>query len=330
MPRPCHSFPLLLVCALPLLAACTSTSSPAAACGPGPGNTLYVNSEAHVSGDGSSMDHAFRSISEAVSAASSGDRLCIDTGTYQEGAPINLGKDVHLVGVADEPPVLTGADLYTVVTVAADAEVTLENLVISDGAGTNGGGIYTEGSLTLINTTVAHNSALYGAGIFVGGGTLVLASGAKVSDNEATGNDGGWGGGVFVDLGRISMKAGSLVRDNDANKSGGGVYVFRDGTASFESGAVIEENRAMVNGGGFFNYGAADIRSQSTIVRNIAMQNGGGVWHGGTSLTLDGEVLVADNMAALGGGVYVVTGSAISGPDSGVAGNSPDDVFNQP
>ncbi|MDB9493757.1 DUF4347 domain-containing protein [Spirulina major CS-329] len=70
------------------------------------------------------------------------------------------------------------------------ASTTFQNIIITGGnagAGNNGGGIYSTGSVTLTNSTVSGNSAEYGGGIYVDNGSVTLTN-STVSGNSAEGS----------------------------------------------------------------------------------------------------------------------------------------------
>jgi len=60
-------------------------------------NTWYADSSVSVSGAGASWGTAFKTIAEAVTAASAGDVINI-RGEFDEGAAITLSKELHLIG----------------------------------------------------------------------------------------------------------------------------------------------------------------------------------------------------------------------------------------
>ena len=64
--------------------------------------TWYVDCNALVGGDGRTKQNAFRTITEAVEAASSGDTIRIATGTYKESVAVE--KD-RLSFIGEQPGV---------------------------------------------------------------------------------------------------------------------------------------------------------------------------------------------------------------------------------
>lgn len=106
--------------------------------------------------------------------------------------------------------------------------------VVGNSAG-SGGGIYVNGTLTLLNSTVANNTAsTAGAGVYVDyndGGCALTAS--TIADNTTVGTSygPGTGGGLEVDGGSAASLQGSLVAGNTASGAPADVVVDFPGTS---------------------------------------------------------------------------------------------------
>jgi len=98
-----------------------------------------------------------------------------------------------------------------------------------------GGGIYSDGTLTIINTTVNGNTAItpspeegYGGGIYTAGGTLTI-TGSTISFNFASLWGGGInGGGTITD----STISGNTAGGGDDHRPGQGGGIYGGGTIS--------------------------------------------------------------------------------------------------
>ena len=203
----------------------------------------------------------------------------------------------------------------------SDYDCTMNGGAISGNVATaSGGGIsYNASEGTLIvnsGAVVSNNTAIdgYGGGIYVSSATLTL-QGAKISDNTAE-----EGGGIYVEEGRFSMSSGE-VSGNTATGDGGGIYIsgFDNGNTYSLTGGTISNNTAT-NGGGL--YGGADFilgsaESSITITGNRATQDstqntglGGGIYvvKYADSYINDIDLIkftLSDNTATYGGGIYI-------------------------
>ena len=159
---------------------------------------------------------------------------------------------------------LDGGRLGSVLRIAADTTAVIERLTITNGSGSGGeyavcgGGIYSEGRLTLRQTRVVDNWARRGGGICIqspGASTAVLVLEASVvSDNTGFDDGGGLyagspGGDVAITI------SDSLLRSNTA-KYGGGLYAGSGGgdVALTISNSLLQDNTAHRTGGGIFAY----------------------------------------------------------------------------
>jgi hypothetical protein len=203
-----------------------------------------------------------------------------------------------------------------------------------------GGGIYSDGArpagLTLVDTIVRGNSAVFGGGVaarrvrlagttrvvgnvatYSGGG--VRATRLVMSDDSQVDRNTAWsgGGGVFViaPVHRVALRmAGSAAVDHNVVLSG------RGGGVECEKGAVVLDDRAHVahnaalgrsEGGGISasgKFAPVIMRGQSAVRGNTA-RDGGGIYQYGATLVLTDRATVAGNVVVRrGGGIATVKG----------------------
>ncbi|GJM09674.1 MAG: hypothetical protein DHS20C11_19500 [Lysobacteraceae bacterium] len=127
-----------------------------------------------------------------------------------------------------------------------------------------GGGIYSEGPLTLSRSSVDSNDAAFGGGIYMGTDALLLLTDSGLRGNDATADGAG--------INAINMIIeSSTIEGNDAARFGGGLYWRNDTASDFSAvtNATIAENSALEHGGGLYvsSGGTVEIRS-STIAYN--------------------------------------------------------------
>jgi hypothetical protein len=164
---------------------------------------FYVSPTGSDSNPGTSWAAAKQTIQPAIDAASAGDTVLVNDGTYALTAPITIASAIVLSSV-------NGASATIV-----DGQQGVRCVSITDtGAVLNG-------------FTVRNGRARIGAGIFCSFGTV---ENCIVSNNIATGNDNGdgQGGGIYVNNGNVRFcnvhnnTANSVVADQYFNTAGGG------------------------------------------------------------------------------------------------------------
>lgn len=184
----------------------------------------------------------------------------------------------------------------------------IANSLISDNVASNsGGGIYNNGAIEIVSSTLKANRAHWGGG-FYNNGEAILA-GVTILENTA--NEGAgifaatydWNGRILGDM-NISQ---SIIQSNVAETKGGGV--FNKSNLQLD-GTQLIGNRAQ-EGAGLFQDGTPyllatsrpDVRIQGSIFQdNLALQNGGGLHNYAGQLTME-DTQFLNNVAQKGGGL---------------------------
>jgi CSLREA domain-containing protein len=202
------------------------------------------------------------------------------------------------------------ADLIDrVLDVHSGTTVVINELTIQDGytVGIPGGGVYSEGDLTLNDSTVQSNTV---TGIFTNGGGIfsynnsLTLNHSYINDNHAPDGYGGgitiWGGDLICDE--------STFYFNDAGM-GGGLFILNVA----EEHARITRCDIRANyaeyGGGLYNAGATLIEN-SSFVNNFAYSYGGNMYNGrssGLGPTPDLAIVgteISYGSASEGGGIF--------------------------
>ncbi len=109
---------------------------------------------------------------------------------------------------------VSGSSISRVFFIQANANAAISNLTVTGGNAANsiGGGIFSDGTLTLNNSTVSGNSAIeYGAG----GGITIIGGTAVISNSTVTGNSALFGGGIFEE-GSSTEIVNTIIAGNTA------------------------------------------------------------------------------------------------------------------
>ncbi len=283
-------------------------------------NDLYVDVNAPncATGTGQPTD-PFCNINDALLVAQSGDTIHIAPGTYVEN--LVLGQDVNLIGTGGAPvTIVDGNQAGSVVTVQSSAVADITGLTLTNGKGSNGGGINGMGMVTLTSSTVSGNTATSkGGGIFSDFGLTVDR--CTVSGNAVVGgpspdshNVGGGGLNTYQSLVTITN---STISGNSSFKWGGGIF-FYYGTMSL-SNTTVTGNTAMSFGGGVFNYTFSQFpQVKNSIIAANAAPSSNDVWGVFTS---NGSNVIGDDSGAFG------FTDGIGGDQVGSAGSPLDPVL---
>ena len=150
----------------------------------------------------------------------------------------------------------------------------INNLIITNGNGGNGGAIVSNGGLTLNYCTISGNSASVDEGAIDNlSGTLT------VTNSTISGNSTAFNGGAIASYGTTTV-----------------------------TNSTIAGNSAPDNAGAIFNYGILTIRG-SAISNNSATQNNGGAILSYGSVTVTNSVISGNSSGSLGAGMFNVGGT---------------------
>lgn len=248
---------------------------------------------------------AYTKVSDAISAATSGDSIVLSPHTFKENNLV-INKNLKITGTSDTSGMSTiDAEMKNRAILINTGRVSIKDLVIKNGKMIDGagGGVCNYGSQILSfegNSKVINCSA---TGIFANGGgiystgRLDLTGNTMVSNNTATEE----GGGVYANSTFI-MSGFAKVTNNKADGSGGGVFSKANGGCSLTGFAEISNNEAKVAGGGLFGVGT--LQNQATIKNNKA-DMGGGVASFNDILFLRDTATISNNTANSGAGIWL-------------------------
>ena len=204
------------------------------------------------------------------------------------------------------------------------------NSAVVTGGGIQQGsnGSFNGGALTLIDNTVANNSATTGGGIRLGptSATPHTVTRSIISANEADrrgsiGNiPAGMGGGIYVDGGALQV-VDSTLEGNIARQSGGGIYQGGFSTPGFLiKGSTISNNSANTGGGLYASFSAT--LYLSTVTENIANTQGGGVFVNSGVLRLDNSIVANNDSLKTAGDIFNAKTTTVSAKNSLVGNNN--------
>ena len=181
-------------------------------------------------------DSGAGSLRQAILEAAPGDTINFDPSlagqTIALNSQINLEKDLTIDGSGLTPAVeVSGSLAMRVFYVASNSTVTLKSLALKNGrnySGSNGGAIYSDGNLTVINSTFINNASTGVGGAIYSNSTLDITGSTFVNNNALAGGAIYAGGGLFVNPETTRTIVNNTFVSNQAdgtNGLGGGVYI---------------------------------------------------------------------------------------------------------
>ncbi len=293
------------------------------------------------------------------SAGSGADTITLPAGTYtlsiagasedaNASGDLDVASNLTLNGAGADSTTIDGNQLDRVLHVAAGGALTLNNVTISNGktpnagaSSCNGGGVYSQGTLTLADSTVSGNATgtipgsngCSGGGLSLADNTTTTIRRSTISGNVTgdSGNTYGGDGGGIYNAGALTIED-SLIENNTTGSGvnfggyGGGVDNYgamtmtrctvRGNVTGNASGATGQGG----DGGAIYNYNYYDTTplsiSDSALSGNLTGNGsnskdgrGGGLYTGDTTPTLTNVTISGNRARGSGGGIYIWGGT---------------------
>ena len=274
-------------------------------------------------------DCSLREAVDAANARPGGDRVILPQGRYELTRSAPGFEDANLHGDLDVtagPLTIAhpGGGRATidangndrVLHVQSAAPTTLIGIGVTGGAVTSdGGGIRSDSSLTLVRSRVSGNVGDDGGGIDVDFGAGLLLRQSAVAGNQAATNAASNGGGINTgDPGTLVRLTRSTVSGNRALGDGGGIEGAGAEVRLIRS--TVAGNRTGEDGGGLHSANSGEIRIiASTISANRAEgggADGGGVYVDGPPVVIVNSTIAGNRATIFGGGIHAQDGADVS------------------
>ncbi len=195
----------------------------------------------------------------------------------------NTAGEVTIQGPGSNVLTINGGNDSADFTVAAGSKASISGLTITGGKNLYtdsfvygyGGGIENNGNLTISNSIITGNTAIWGGGIHsAGSGSYLNISSSTISDNS--------GGGILTY--GTAIVSDCTITGNSYDGWGGGIY---NGGTLTVTGTTLSGNSAKF-GGGICNFGSASV-TNSTLYNNYAtstLHDGGGEILNSSTITI--------------------------------------------
>lgn len=233
-----------------------------------------------------------------------------------------ITTDITIVGNGATITRDSAAAPFRLLFVDTMGNLTLEDVTLSNGLaslgepGDDGGAIYSLGSLTLVDSTLTANTANADGGGILSDGTLTIEGTSRIEGNAAADD----GGGIYAAGGTLTVTDATIAA-NSAGDQGGGI---RSVTCSvtLTNASLTGNNASSASGGGLYATSTALTIHGGTISGNVA-NTGGGLYltNSPSSAQIDGGVQIVNNSATSGGGLYLSEDGQAALTNVRVAGN---------
>ncbi|RLT41865.1 MAG: hypothetical protein DWI57_06355, partial [Chloroflexi bacterium] len=267
------------------------------------------------------------SIQAALDAATEGDLIKLDAGTYSTITERNGHRTVAYVektvtiqggycstdvpggvpisGIVDcdwehpfpdkYPAILNPGGAGRAMTIVGKATPEIFEIHLTGGDAEWGGGLF-----VLTSTAIISRVQIYANNAISGGGVFMQGAAALLWDTSVTTNTAEEGGGVYL----FQKAAATILSDTIAANTadyGAGVYVYASDAQVFSN--TIQANVAISGGGGFYLTGSAVQVQENLVVSNSAINGGGFYLAAGKPNVVSNTIHY--NSATDGGGLYL-------------------------
>ncbi len=303
---------------------------------------IFVDGAAGGDNNGSTWEHAYTSLSTAISNAFTGDQIWVKEGTYSS-TPYSLKDGVFIYGgfdsaLSDTSGSVAGRDLLNDVTVINGGGTTrcltpvdnghLDGFTLQNGFdGTEGGAMHLSGDTGVVfrNCVFTGNNTSGDSGggaVRIEGYSEALFEDCTFNDNTTT-SSGGDGGAVSIYQGTALFNDCVFI-DNSAGDLGGAVYSDNAASNATFNRCILDGNTSVDRGGGLAHQNGTSVLNNCVIANNRTTgggSDGGGVHSYGGSVTLT-NCTIAYNHATDDGGAVIRLGGTVILVNSIVWGNT--------
>ncbi|MFN8487914.1 MAG: choice-of-anchor Q domain-containing protein [Caldilineaceae bacterium] len=250
---------------------------------------------------------AYNSIQAAINDAEPDSTISVASGVYVENLTL-YAKRLTINGADANTTILSGGNQGRVLFLYANTTLTLTSVTVRDGwiRDNQGGGIYSDGQLTVNASRIISNQASLSGGGIANFGTLLVNRSIITNNTALMGNGGGiisggslqvnestlagnqaklYGGGIYHGVGTFTL-INSTISGNSAGVSGGGIANFDRITSA---NSTISTNRAQIAGGGIVN-GGAWVMNSMTLAENLG-GDGDSLYNSG-ALTIENSIVI--------------------------------------
>ena len=232
--------------------------------------TRYVSTSGGNQAPYTTWATAARAIQSAINAASSGETILVNNGTYNISAAIDLqgGKILRSVNGSGVTTIFSD---HTVRCITIQGNAVIDGFSLRNGrsSSSDGAGVYIVSAGSVLNCDIRNCSAgLSGGGVAMNNGGLV--ENCQIVNNHSDDPGGG-----------VSMYNGGVVRNCliSSNNVGGSALNWGGGVGIRNSGLVefsrINNNTAEMDGGGVHIIDGGEVRD--CVIKSNSGLNGGGV-----------------------------------------------------
>jgi predicted outer membrane repeat protein len=259
------------------------------------------------------VPNTYPTIQAGINAASTGDTVLVEPGTYPENINYN-GNNIMVVSSYLTDPdtaiisqtIIDGSFQGNVVKFenGEDSTAVLQGFTIRNGFlfPGGGGGIMCNSNSrpTLKNLKIINNRAGVGAGLFCFGATKSHLIDVVFKNNSAITS----GGGIYCENNAEISLERVTISENVSNQDGGGIYLKNNARANLID-VTIEGNTSVSFGGGLYCATNSTLNLENVMIMlNECEQDGGGIYLSDScEVTLLQDTLIS-NMAGSGGGIY--------------------------
>jgi CSLREA domain-containing protein len=256
-----------------------------------------------------------RAAIQEANALSGTDTINVPAGTFTltragfDDTALNGDLDInsHLIimGASQATTIINGNSLDRVFHVTGLFKVSFSNLTIQGGnitqTGMGGAGIANlSGNIQLTRVTLRNNSSIEAGGGLFSGGSATLDQVTLAANHSST-------GGGFFNGGKLGMTQ-SIVDGNSASAGGGGIG--NGPGANLTISFTTVSNNSTDGGGGLDNIGGVVNIDSSAILTNTATVDGGGLKNGlNGTLNLVNSTVSGNSAGTSGAGIYVNNGT---------------------
>ena len=231
------------------------------------------------------------------------------TSNAYDTVTLNIGDDIELAGsirvnnaiktltINGNQKTINGMGQYRFLQIPNATTVIIDNIIVTNCKITGNGGVIVGQSnsvITIQNSNLTYNNANYGGALYVDQGTMIIINTTLAYNNAIS-----RGGAIQNNQGNLTINNSTLIYNNAGDLGGA---IFNNANLTIDNSNL--NNNSANDGGAITNYAGKINITNSNITHNEALRQAGAIFNNGGNLTTTNSNITYNRASTQAGAIF--------------------------